>query len=159
MSTIRRGVTMIELAIVLVIIGGVVAMVAPKMVSADAAAKIRSATEVVASYANTARRAALARNAPTRLHVSGNEVWVSMDREDGTSVTVATPVNISTQYASTIEMKRASGTAETQVRFDKRGIARGLANERRLIILQSTKISKRDTVCISGVGMVVREGC
>lgn len=160
MSTQRRGVTLLELLIVLVIVGLVGAMVVPNIRGADANARLRSAGEIVANYANTARRASIARGAPARLRVRNDTlIWVTLEREDGTEALVADTVRL-TEYGAMLALtNEATLAADTMVRFDKRGIARGLGNSARLLVLTSSYTSAKDTVCISGVGMVVRGGC
>lgn len=159
MTSQRRGVTLLEIIIVITLMGIVSALALPRIRVADAGARLRSAGEIVASHATTARRAALARSAPTLLRVQADSVWVTMEREDGTSVVVARGVRMA-EYQATLTLKNKTTDAEeTSVRFDKRGIARGLNNQPRLLVLSSTYSTLKDTVCISGAGMVVRGGC
>ena len=157
MHRARPGFTMLELAIVMTMMGLLTAMALPKVRAGKAGADLRAARAATASYANQARRLAIARGAPVRLRLnnpSANKVVLSLD--DGTIV--AGPIDLKTQWGVTLTAATKSGTNVSVVRFDKHGLARDIGTETRIIRLQSAT-GKLDSVCISGAGMIMRGTC
>jgi len=155
---LRRGFTLLETLIVMVVLGLVMAMAAPRMRAGTETANRKAARDVVASYANTARRMALARASGTRLVVNGNTLAVTIDSLSATS-TVARATDLQSQFGTTLSfLFLNNASAGSEIAFDKRGMLRGGANLTRKLVVVSAS-GARDSVCISGAGMVMRGRC
>jgi prepilin-type N-terminal cleavage/methylation domain-containing protein len=155
MHRARPGFTMLELIVVIAMIGILTAFAFPKVRAGKESADVRAAREAVASLASQARRTAIARGVPVTLgFVSTSNLDVKLD--DGTRV--AGPVDVYGGWKVNVTADDKTGAAVTGVRFDAHGLARIAANETRIFHLVSAS-GKRDSVCISGAGMIMRGTC
>jgi prepilin-type N-terminal cleavage/methylation domain-containing protein len=154
MHNSRRGFSLLELMMVVSLIGIVAAMAVPRMRTGTDRATLSAARDVVASYANTARRTALSRSSVTQLNLVGDSLLtVTMTIPGGTG-TVASQVNLRRQFRS---FARLDGATSAQLVFDKRGLMRGNGVSRKFIIENLQGV--RDSVCVSGAGLVMRGTC
>ncbi len=155
MRTSRRGFTLMELLLVVSMMGIVAAMAIPRMRTGSDRANLSSARDVVATYANNARRAAVTRGQTTRLRLlSDTMVMVVSENPAAPNDSVLAKASLRGQYRSTITL---DGVAGGLIAFDKRGLVRGAGATRKLLITNADGV--RDSVCISGAGLVMRRTC
>ena len=158
MSKHRYGFTFIEMMMVFAIFGIMLAFGIPRFTDARSAYAVRSARDNVAAYLATARAAAIRRGQAARFIIDGAAIDVQVEstpgvfaplhvRDDGTS---ASRRDLGAQFAVAIEMSGAS-----TVEYNPRGFAQ-LGGTQRFIILRA---DKRDSVCVSGLGVIMRQGC
>jgi len=154
MHRARSGFTMLELAIAMTMMGIVAALALPKVRAGKQTADLRAAREVVANLASQARRGAISRGAPVRLgFVSDADKRLEVRLDNGTRI--AGPIDTYAQWKVTPAI---TGGAVSYVRFDAHGLARD-ANGATRIVKLVTASGRRDSVCISGAGMVMRGTC
>lgn len=92
----RRGVTLLEMLVVLVVMAISAAIVLPALARGAPGAKSESHADDLASVVASARRAAIARGEPVRLHVGVDGVWALVSLRAGVHITsgrIATTTN------------------------------------------------------------------
>ncbi|HEX6058029.1 MAG TPA: GspH/FimT family pseudopilin [Gemmatimonadaceae bacterium] len=153
MSRLRTGLTLPELMIVIVLIGALLALAMPKLGKVDAQASTLSAAQTIAAQLATARAAAIATGYPSRVTVSGNTVTIATSDSLGTFTPMGKSVSLA-DYGVTVTASPASN-----VEFDPRGFASGIATMQRFIVDADTYGVPRDTVCVARIGLVMPNGC
>jgi prepilin-type N-terminal cleavage/methylation domain-containing protein len=146
----RRGFTALEMLMVLVVSGMIMAVVAPKFHVARVQASVRSAQEELASYLVRAKSAAIRRGRTARFHVAGNKFWVTVDQGDGTNVPLTGRADLYDQY------KVRLNSTEANIIFDARGFATSMASSAELSV---TRDGMTQLVCVTRAGAIVRGGC
>lgn len=157
MSLRRYGFTAIELVMVIVILGIVLTFGLPKFGDARRSHALRSARDNVASYLATARAAAIRRGQPARFVVDGSNIDVLVQTAPGVFTPIterdgasASQRDLHREFAVDIE---ASGA--TTIEYNSRGFAQ-LGGTQRFALVRE---EKRDSVCVSGLGVIMRQGC
>jgi prepilin-type N-terminal cleavage/methylation domain-containing protein len=154
MHRARPGFTMLELIIVIAMMGILTAFAFPKVRAGKEGADLRAAREVVANLASQARRSAISRGTPVKFGpVANDDQRLEVRLDNGTRI--AGPVDTYGQWKVSSSI---AGGANNYVRFDGHGLARDANNATRIIRLV-TASGRRDSVCISGAGMVMRGTC
>ena len=158
MSTVRhglapRGFTLLELLVVIVLAGIVGGLALPRIRQSNEKANLRNAREVVTSHLLAARRTALLRNSSTQFVVAGDSL-VSVTMGDAATVVVA-PFDVESDLGARVTLENAP-VANT-IRFDKRGMIRN--NGGTMKVLLQNNSGYRDSVCVSGAGLVMRGSC
>ena len=154
----RYGFSFIEMLMVFVILGIIFTLGLPRFVDARRSFAVRSAKDNIAAYLATARAAAIRRGQPARFVVDEVSIDVQVQttpgvftplsvRGDGTS---ASRRDLSSEFGVKIEPSGA-----TIVEFNSRGFAQ-LGGTQRFALVRDTK---RDSVCVSGLGVIMRQGC
>jgi Tfp pilus assembly protein FimT len=146
---------------VVVIIGLIGVFAFPSIRKASDNVNTTSARDIVATYASTARRAAQTRASVTRLRVTSDSILTVVMDDPAGERTVAAPVNLELDYGVQVALTLADGTplGTNEIVFDKRGLARDIGNQTRKIVVAGVSSGLRDSVCISGAGMVLRGTC
>lgn len=157
MHRLRPGFTFIEILMVFAILGIVLTFGLPRFVDARSSLAVRSARDNVSAYLATARAAAIRRGQPARFVVDGSTidvlvqtapgVFVPLTDRDGVS---ASRRDLGQQFAVEIEVSGA-----TTIEYNSRGFAQ-LGGTQRFRLVRD---EKRDSVCVSGLGVISREGC
>ena len=102
----RRGFTLIETLLVIVIISMLVLISYPKISSAMVKTNVRGARTTLANMFAKARTAATQTNRQTRLRFSGNQVWIVASPEAaagvGTVDTIGPVENLNTLYGVSV---------------------------------------------------------
>lgn len=158
MRRTRYGFSFIEMLMVFVILGIILTLGLPRFTDARRSMAVRSAKDNIAAYLATARAAAIRRGQPSRFVVDDVSIDVQVEttpgvftpltmRGDGTS---ASRRDLGRQFGVSIEPSGA-----TVVEFNPRGFAQ-LGGTQRFALVRE---EKRDSVCISGLGVIMRQGC
>jgi prepilin-type N-terminal cleavage/methylation domain-containing protein len=148
--TQRRGFTVIELLVVLLIVSTLAAIGIPKMSTAMGRSSLRSARQQVQSTVVLARAAAIQNGRPARLVRNGNVVQAML--ENGAQlVAVGAPVDVSDARVR-IEM------AVDTIRFDPRGFAPGLPGTSSYLLIRLYRGAAGDTLCVSRFGRIGSRG-
>ena len=153
MSRNRTGYTLTELLMVIVMIGVLLALAMPKLNKVDAQAGTASAAQAIASQLATARAVAIATGYPARMTISGSNVTIATSDSLGTFTQMGKSVSLA-NYGVTVTASPASN-----VEFDPRGFASGVATMQRFIVDADTYGVPRDTVCVARIGLVMPNGC
>jgi prepilin-type N-terminal cleavage/methylation domain-containing protein len=147
----RRGFTLIELMIVLTIIGIATAVAMPRISLALGAARSRAAKNHVISMVGTARSTAVQRGRTARLRLENGKMWVVSNPTAATPVLVTDTTDFSKKYSVTMT------PTSLAVDFGARGLATTGGSGTQFILTNETR--RRDTLCLSSLGVVLRRGC
>jgi prepilin-type N-terminal cleavage/methylation domain-containing protein len=145
----RKGITLIEIAIVVTLIGILGGIAYPKMASAMTKATARSAQGAVVAYLARARSAAIQSGRPARMVLTGNVIDVAVDSA-GTYIPISGSFNLNAAYGASVSSTR------TVVQYDARGFAVGLAGPVEFTISHASAVRR---VCVRRLGNVVMKGC
>lgn len=148
MST-RRGFTLLEVAIVVVLMGIMGGYAAPRLFQARTRASARSASQAVVSQLARTRDIASRRRIATRVVLSSTTIR-AYGTINGVEQEVLPPLNLTTEYGATL----TSGKPE--IRFDTRGFASGLTGHVEVSTYHGSSYSK---LCVSRYGNVRLGGC
>ena len=153
MSRLRTGLTLLELLIVIVMIGAILAMAMPRLGRADAQAGTASAARAIQSQLAAARAAAMHSGFPARVTIGGTSIQVETSDSAG----------VYTQLGKMVELADFGVTVtpspESEVVFDSRGFAPGVASTQLFIVDAGTYGVPKDTVCVARIGLVLPNGC
>jgi Tfp pilus assembly protein FimT len=140
----ERGFTMIELFVVFVLVGAMVAIAAPRISDRLTKISVRSARDAVATLHAKARAAAIQRGRSTTLKVSGTSVLITtLHPVSGVLDTIDQPTNVYSRYDGvTMTWSRDS------VSFDARGIGQQSTNT----TITFSRAGYADTLVVSSVG-------
>src|SRR5688500_1967287 len=145
----RRGFTLLETAIVVVLMGIMGGYAAPKLLQARTRAGARSASQAVVSQLARTRDIASRRRIATRVVLTSTTIR-AFGTINGVEQEVLPPLNLTTEYGATL----TSGKPE--IRLDPRGFASGLTGRVEVSTIHGTSYSK---LCVSRYGNVRLGGC
>jgi prepilin-type N-terminal cleavage/methylation domain-containing protein len=151
---IRAGFTMLELMVVLVVAGVLVAISGKGIASAFAGNSRSSAVRVAGTTLFQARAIAIQRSRQSWLVRSGSTIKILADSL-GTMVQLGKTVDLNQRYGVTLTSASTPPSRDT-VSFDARGLITGTTTAYAIII---TKGTKSDTVCVTGLGNTRSRGC
>jgi prepilin-type N-terminal cleavage/methylation domain-containing protein len=152
----RRGFTLIELIVVVMVIGVVIGISAPRIRDGMEKINVREAKVSVANYVARARGSAVARGCQSTLNITTGttgKIWVTSCKtgDAGRTVaidTVGTVDQVATKYGVNL-----SSTANT-ITFDRRGIATNFAFQT-IKVTGNTYASVTDSIRVNPVGKVL----
>ena len=158
MRRTRHGFSFIEMLMVFVILGIILSLGLPRFTDARRSLAVRSARDNVAAYMATARAAAIRRGQPARFVVDGSTIDVEVETASGAFVpltlradgTTASRRDLGLDFGVIIESSGA-----TTIEYNPRGFAQLGGTQRFAVVRQE----KRDSVCVSGLGVILRQGC
>jgi prepilin-type N-terminal cleavage/methylation domain-containing protein len=153
MSRNRTGFTLLELLIVIVMIGVLLAMAMPKLNKVDAQASTASAARVIAGQLATARAAAMHTGYDARMTIGGTTIQVETSDSLGVYAPLGKMVDLA-EFGVTVAVD-----PESEVVFDSRGFARDIGTIQRFIVDAGTNGVPKDTVCVAKIGLVLPNGC
>lgn len=148
----RHGMTLIELMIVLTIIGIVASVALPRLSASLGASRSRGAKNAMVSLVGTARSSAVQRGRTSRLRILNGKAWVVNDPTATAPVLVSDTVNFSALYSVSVTPATAS------VDFGSRGVATSGTGAGFAIVF-TNETNRRDTLCLSALGVILRRGC
>ena len=133
----------------LVIVGVTAAIATPRFTAMRTQSKVRSAKSHVAAYLMATQAGAIRRGTSATFVVSGNRIWATLS-ENGANTALLGIADMQQQYGVTLTSNRP------MIQYDMRGVARTLPAT---AIIWVTAAGKRDSVCVSRAGMLMRQGC
>ena len=152
---IRRGMTMSELLIVVVIAAIVFMLAIPKIsISRDGAGRRAARSQLVAAFAAT-RSAALQKGKSASLALTSSTATVTvLTGLAGTQFTAWGPIDFTNTLGATIE---ALDGAATTISYNARGML--TPTPAGTLKYRLTVGTMKDTVCISTAGIIMPKGC
>jgi prepilin-type N-terminal cleavage/methylation domain-containing protein len=144
----RRGVTLTEMMIVLVLLGILAAIAFPGFARGSERSNVRTSKQRIASYLAVTRAAAIQRGRVARFVRTGNTIKVLVDSANTQGV-----------FAPVIDLAEQGVTftpTRDTISFDPRGLAFGFTGTAHLVV---QKGSSRDSVCVMGMGRISTAGC
>jgi prepilin-type N-terminal cleavage/methylation domain-containing protein len=145
----RHGFTLIEAAVVVVVIGAVALIGFPKLSGALAKNNLRSARTTLANMFTKARAVSMQSNRSTWINFNGNTIVVTSSPRTvagaGTVDTIGAVERLDASYGATVTAPVAS------VAYDPRGFGSGLTTPLTFLV---TRSGKRDSVIVDGLGRV-----
>jgi prepilin-type N-terminal cleavage/methylation domain-containing protein len=135
----RRGFTLVETLLVIVIMGLVVGLAIPRMSSGTARRNLRGSRNTIASLYTQARVTAMQRGSSAALQFDGNQVFVTVGA-GATFDTIGAVRNLGTDFGVTVDPDRAS------IVIDAKGFLSDAATVR------ATRDGYADSVYISRYG-------
>jgi prepilin-type N-terminal cleavage/methylation domain-containing protein len=155
MNKERNGFTVIELLIVLSVAAVIAVMAIPKLGAIRNRNDMRAAKEQVAIAMSTARAAAIQKGRRSQLHVSGNQVSVTVDTSStGLRQTVLRPIDLNSRFQVAVTVRSA---LDSVLVFDGRGFANTSSGGTARYVL--TRNTMKDSVCVSRFGVIMKVGC
>jgi prepilin-type N-terminal cleavage/methylation domain-containing protein len=145
----RRGFTMLEVAIVVVLMGIIGGYAAPRLLDARTRASSRSAAQAVLAQVSRTRDIASRRRIATRVILSGSTVR-ALGTVGGVEQEILPTLNVYSDYGSTLN------SAQNEVRFDTRGFASGLTGH---VEVRTHHGNSSSAICISRYGNARLGGC
>ena len=150
----RNGFTLIEIMIVVVIFGILVAVVYPRVSQVLVKNDVRSARTTLANTFAKARAVAMQRSRSASVNFNGNNIAVTAKPRTvagvGTMDTIGGVQNLNALYGVTVSLS----TSATSVDYDPRGFAGGLSATPLVIVL--SRSGKRDSVSLDYLGRVTK---
>jgi Tfp pilus assembly protein FimT len=144
----RRGMTLIELLLVIVTTSLILAILAPRMSVVATSASVQSAAFDMANRIAFARQVAIRRGTSTVFHHASNKAWVTTD-QSGTQTVVGDTLFLAEKYNVSV-----TSSVDT-IRYSARGFA-SLGSSQTYQLVRS---GKTQTVCVSAAGLVLSRGC
>ena len=150
----RNGFTLIEIMIVVVIFGILVAVVYPRVSQVLVKNDVRSARTTLANTFAKARAVAMQRSRSASVNFNGNNIAVTAKPRTvagvGTMDTIGGVQNLNALYGVSVSLS----TSATSVDYDPRGFAGGLSATPLVIVL--SRSGKRDSVSLDYLGRVTK---
>lgn len=147
-APLRRGVTLVELLLVIVMTTLILSIVAPKLSAVTTTTSVQSASFDVANRIAVARQLAIRRGTETVFHYSSNKIWVTAD-VNGTQTLVGDTLFVDKKY--NVDVTSSMDT----IRYSTRGFA-SLGSSQ---TYQMTRSGVSQTVCVTAAGLVLSHGC
>ena len=149
MTRNRKGYTLTEMLVVLVVFGVVTGLSIPRLQGVNSSAAVKSGRMATASYLAQARSIAIQRGREARFVRSGNTISVTVD-SSGTQVVYARARNLNNANGLTLT------STQDLISFDPRGYAIGVGSTQRFTMVRD---GIRDSVCVTKLGKVIARGC
>jgi prepilin-type N-terminal cleavage/methylation domain-containing protein len=149
----RSGFTLLEVAIVLIIVGLVMAFTLPRIHTALEKTNVRSARVGFGSLAARARAVAVQRGCVSTLNFStgsAGKVWVTACKVSGVGAvdTVGTIEPLAVRYGVTVS------SSQSTVQYDPRGLTVGY--QAATVVFTANSSGTKDSAMINKYGKVVR---
>lgn len=153
MTRTRRGFTLVEILIVIVLMGILATIAMPKISQLSVSYTVASAKQEVAAYLAEARAIAIQNGRNGWFVRNGNTILVAIDTSTGAPpVRFSQVLDLQAQHGVTVTMP----TNPDSIRYDPRGIATGLGGK---VVIVVSKLGARDSVCVLGLGRISAKDC
>lgn len=153
MRRTRRGFTLVEILIVIVLMGILATIALPKLSSLSRRYTVDSAKQDIAAYLAQARAIAIENGRNGWFIRKGDTILVAIDTSSGAPPKrFASPVDLQSKYGVSVTMP----TNPDSIRYDPRGFAVGLGGTVAIVIQKS---EVRDSVCVIGLGRISTKDC
>lgn len=141
-SNTRAGFSLVEALIVIVVMGMVMVIAAPRVSSGLARANVDNAVSATGALYSKARITALQLRKPATLRFSGGQVWITVPRGAGLD-TVGAVTDLAAEYGVTV-----ASTGNPTI------LPIGLLAGNTAIQVKFTKGGSKDSLMISGYGRI-----
>jgi prepilin-type N-terminal cleavage/methylation domain-containing protein len=149
-NELRRGYTLTELLIVVVMVGALTLMSLPKFSGLVERNQLSAAREEITAALATARASAVQKGRAATVRFSGNTMWVTVVTSNAGATTTVVPVK---QFMTLYNVSVAA--TDTTITYDMRGFTRlGSTGVFRIV-----GASRRDSVCITAAGQIMPRSC
>lgn len=147
----RRGFSIAEMLVVMVIAGLVMKMAMPRFAAMRDRMAVRAAKQQIGAYLVTARATAIRRSRASKFKIQNNTIWATTLKSDGSDSTIA--LNVPLLSARGVTVTAGGSAADESIAFDSRGMALSLGTARTYVL---TRNSSKDSLCISRLGLIAR---
>jgi prepilin-type N-terminal cleavage/methylation domain-containing protein len=148
----RRGVSIAEMVVVLVIAGIMLSIALPRFAGMRDRMSLRSAKQEVIAYIMASRAAAIRQSQPSQVHFLNNRVWGTINQPNGTNATVTQTLRTFRTRDVTLTLN-GDPTANDSIVYDARGIATYPGRRSTLVL---TLNNLQETICVSRAGLITR---
>ena len=148
----RRGVSLAEMLVVLVISGIMLSIALPRFAGMRDRMSLRSAKQEVIAYMMTSRAAAIRQSQQSQFHIQNNRVWGTVTQPNGTSATVTQTLRTYRTRDVTLALN-GDFTPNDSIVYDARGIETYPGRRSTLVL---TLNNLQDTICVSRAGLITR---
>ena len=150
-ARVRRGFSIAEMLVVMVIAGLVMKMALPRFAAMRDRMALRSAKQQIGAYLVTARATAIRRATTATFRIQSNTIWDTKRNYNGTDSTIA--LNVPLLTARGVTVTSGGVAANETISYDSRGMATGLTGTRTYVL---TRNSTKDSICVSRLGLIAR---
>lgn len=152
---LRRGMTMVELMIVITITSSLALLAAPRFKALRERSALRSSRQQIEAMIATARAAAIQKGRSATFYVNGQAVGVRVVVNDaGSTVNLVAPTRLDSLHGVTLTL---GGSADTAIVFSPRGYATPRLGGTVVYTLQIG--SRRDSTCVPSIGHILGQAC
>ena len=144
----RRGLTLVELLLVIVVMGVIMMVTAPKLRGITTNINVRGASQELTTRIAIARQTAIRRGSVAVLHVANDKAWLMVDNK-GTQSVVGDTLRFVDKYNTYV-----TATIDS-IRYN----ARGFANMGTTQTFTVVKDGVTERVCVTGAGLMLGRGC
>jgi prepilin-type N-terminal cleavage/methylation domain-containing protein len=148
----RRGVSMVEMVVVLVISGIVLNIALPRFAGMRDRMSLRTAKQEFVAYLVTARAASIRQSQQSQFHIKNNTAWTTVNQANGTNITVNQNLKIHRTRDVTVTL--GGSAPDDSIVYDARGIEVWPVTRRTYVL---TLNNLKDSVCVSRVGLIARQ--
>lgn len=151
MKPVRNGFTLVEMLAVIVMMGILLALVAPRIGKESVKLSVRSSTQKVAAFLSRARAEAMQNGRFTAVVRVNNGIRLVMDKGAGP------PAMLGWQDLGLEQRVTLSASPSDTIMFDPRGLAvlRGTPVQQIIV----TRDDFADTACVIGRGRIATSAC
>ena len=149
-SRARRGFSIAELLVVLIVSGVVMRIAVPRFAAMRDRMALRSAKQQMAAYLVTTRAAAIRRSTTAVFSVQNSTISAKVTLPTGAQSSLGGTVPLVSARGVTVS-PGGSSTADL-ISYDSRGMA-NLGNTRVYVL---TRNSKKDSICVSRLGLIAQ---
>ena len=144
----RRGFSLLELLLVLVISGILMRVTMPKFAAFRDRTAVSGAKQQIASYLAGARAAAIRQSQTATFHVVSDQIWTTVNQSSGSPVDVQKVTSISKSRGVSVNN---SSSTDSPIVYDPRGFGRSAATK---YVLSRNGV--KDSLCVTTLGMIQR---
>ena len=146
----RSGFTALELAVVMTMIGIIMAMTFPRLAGFRERENSRSAQQQIAAYAAMARAAAIQRGRTASVRFDNDSMWVTVDTV-GSTLRLRSAVSLRGNFGVTL------AADQSVITFDPRGFSPSTPSAGARLVVSKGVL--RDSVCVTRLGQIKIKEC